>query len=447
MSLFKTFFLTFVFGIFLFVLISELARRQLAKWMRKHVGSTISLSWPIQKQKPSASETQMELPVKQFAVRMLDVNSSFTISPKTTAHIARVRNRFTEMLLIARRGTWLLLGGNIALTLVGTTFGHESPIPIGFWQFLFLGTAFWLFRNPRNMYNVDLFILFWINLVWMGTALFVAISYALAAVIDKSVWTAVLLIALSISILTLYVHKMKHDLIEVKQQALADQPLKMLFLWVFGISDTIESLLMGLGAQWRLIGSTQLLKGTGYTDINEVLPALMGRTREVITTTPEEVMERIKAFRTAPSWSGMYYNNSILCTDNVWQLAFNILLDDNDVACMNLCGFSSQHRGCTYELGCLINRLPTSRFVLLIDSTTDKDFLLQTLRSAWETMAGDSPNRQPDAAPVQIFQTQQKQIFHSRDKRGRNTDYGLLQVETNRLFDILCEGVVMGNIG
>lgn len=441
--MFELLLIAFTFSFLIYLLLALLVSRRLAKWMKEHVGSTANVPSSMQKPEQHMHRTKSEQPVRPFAIHMLDVDSVITLSPETKERITRAHNRFADILLIGRKGVMLLFIGNIVLAIVGVTLGHGSPITSIEWIFLIFVTIAQL-RNSSLNRKLVMLLFFWIiaNFLWMFITLYALASYVLDILNGKSGWTTALLIALAIFMLALYFHNMKNDLINIQQSAFADSPLKMLFLFVFGSGDNINTLMQGLGAQWRLFGSMQLLKGTSYIDSKEMLPALMGRDRDLLATTPEEVMLRIKAFVTTPHWLGLYNINSILCNDDVWQLSFDILLDGVDVVCMDLCGFSSKNRGCTYELGGLINRLPSSRFVLLIDSTTDKQFLWQILRSAWESMAIDSPNRQPNATPIQIFQTQQAQIFNS-PKAGPDeseVNYDLLYAETNRLFEILSEG-------
>jgi hypothetical protein len=93
----------------------------------------------------------------------------------------------------------------------------------------------------------------------------------------------------------------------------------------------------------------------------------------------------------------------VLCGDAVWKPALHALLQESDVVVMSLIGFSPSNQGCLYELGLLVDRLPMQRVLFLIDSTTDLDFLIDTLRQSWETMVVDSPNQRGPASPIRIF--------------------------------------------
>ena len=68
------------------------------------------------------------------------------------------------------------------------------------------------------------------------------------------------------------------------------------------------------------------------------------------------------------------------------------LIGYSDLVVMDLRGFTSERRGCIFELSALIDTLPLERVVLLTDRTTDMALLRQTLARLWETMDSASPN-------------------------------------------------------
>jgi hypothetical protein len=59
---------------------------------------------------------------------------------------------------------------------------------------------------------------------------------------------------------------------------------------------------------------------------------------------------------------------------------------------MDLRGFTAERTGCIFELGTLIDEVPLSRVVLLIDGTTDGPLLRRTLADLWPGMRPQSPN-------------------------------------------------------
>lgn len=70
---------------------------------------------------------------------------------------------------------------------------------------------------------------------------------------------------------------------------------------------------------------------------------------------------------------------------------------------MDLRSFSSNNRGCLYELGRLLDGIDLRKVVLLVDPTTDPSFLRSTLRGIWQSLDAHSPNRRQPAPAVRLF--------------------------------------------
>jgi hypothetical protein len=68
--------------------------------------------------------------------------------------------------------------------------------------------------------------------------------------------------------------------------------------------------------------------------------------------------------------------------------------------------FSATNAGCIPEPRHLILHVPLDRRVLIVAETTDAAFLQHTLRTAWEELTPESPNRRRslDEAAVHRFE-------------------------------------------
>jgi hypothetical protein len=75
----------------------------------------------------------------------------------------------------------------------------------------------------------------------------------------------------------------------------------------------------------------------------------------------------------------------------------------SDLVAMDLRAFTSEKKGCIFELGTLIDEVPLRRVVLLIDQATDEPFLRQTLADLWREMKPQSPNALGGIACVRMF--------------------------------------------
>ena len=68
------------------------------------------------------------------------------------------------------------------------------------------------------------------------------------------------------------------------------------------------------------------------------------------------------------------------------------LMAQSDLVAMDLRGFTSERKGCIFELRTLIDEVPLHRVTLLIDKTTDEPLLRQTLADLSRNMNPKSPN-------------------------------------------------------
>ena len=68
------------------------------------------------------------------------------------------------------------------------------------------------------------------------------------------------------------------------------------------------------------------------------------------------------------------------------------LLDRSDAIRRDLRGFQARNRGCAFERSQIAQRLPEKQFIGLIDASTDRDALQETLDAAW-VGSGNDPGR------------------------------------------------------
>jgi hypothetical protein len=166
----------------------------------------------------------------------------------------------------------------------------------------------------------------------------------------------------------------------------------------------MEEIMREVALQWVYLGPIQYLRGPGSrADLGKLVAALRGGAREFFADTVADVLAHLKRFRFTPNIFGIYALNSIQCTDAVWREALDALVDTTDLAMMDLTAFGRNNRGCAYELGVLLARLPTSRFVLVVDGTTDIRQLRELLQESWDAMPPDSPNRQGAPGAIRLY--------------------------------------------
>jgi hypothetical protein len=188
------------------------------------------------------------------------------------------------------------------------------------------------------------------------------------------------------------------------------QPLRnarLLFLRVFGSAKRSEKLFDLLAARWRYAGSVQVISGTDIArsrfEPDEFLDFIAGRFKTRYIENSAHVAQRLAQIESRPDPDGRYRVHEFFCRADAWQETVTKLIDQSDLVAMDLRGFTSERRGCIFELGALLDHLPLERVVLLIDRTTDVPLLEQTLRSLWAGMDPSSPNRHAVAGRVRMI--------------------------------------------
>ena len=182
------------------------------------------------------------------------------------------------------------------------------------------------------------------------------------------------------------------------------QPRKrLLLLRVFGRADERERLLDGLGDTWRRIGAIDVIAGSDVASRtlgSSMLEAfLLRRSDSQFLETDGEVDARLDRLRSDVEGDARYPVNAVYCYENAWQAAFARLTRAADVVLMDLRGFTTANRGCTWELVHLMHRTALHRVLLLADRTTDLQALEEVARGAWKDLSGESPNA-TDPDPV-----------------------------------------------
>lgn len=170
----------------------------------------------------------------------------------------------------------------------------------------------------------------------------------------------------------------------------------LLFLRVFGSSSRSERLFDLLAARWRYAGRIDLISATdvarGRFGPDEFLDFISRRFGSSYISTATDIERHLSGLGLGPRPDGLYRINEFFCRSDTWQQTVSRLMAECDLVAMDLRGFTSEKRGCIFELGTLIDEVPVQRVVLLIDRTTDEQFLRQALTDLWERMNSQSPD-------------------------------------------------------
>jgi hypothetical protein len=203
---------------------------------------------------------------------------------------------------------------------------------------------------------------------------------------------------------------------------------RLLVLRVFALGRRSRRLFDRLAAEWRHLGSVQLIAGpdlaSSTVEPHEFFDFLRRRLGGRFLESRQSIDTALAELDTEPDHDGRYRITDFFCRDSAWRTVFAELAAGADVVLMDLRGFSSENCGCAYEVAALLNLVPLDRIAIVIDRGTDERFLAQTIEQASTRMSPESPNRHD--ATIQV------RAFRATGWRGLDPD---------RLLRLLCDTV------
>jgi hypothetical protein len=125
---------------------------------------------------------------------------------------------------------------------------------------------------------------------------------------------------------------------------------------------------------------------------DEFLAFLRGRLASAYISTGNDLDRRLTDIELRTDPDGRYRVNEFFCRVDTWQETVTRLMAQSELVVMDLRAFTSERKGCIFELGALIDQVPFHRVVLLIDQTTDEPLLRRTLADLWGKINPQSPN-------------------------------------------------------
>jgi hypothetical protein len=151
-----------------------------------------------------------------------------------------------------------------------------------------------------------------------------------------------------------------------------------------------------LGSRWRyagpiaMIGAPDLASST--IDPDEFLDFLAGKLRERFIFEPGEVPARLAAVDDRCDLDARWRVTELFCGNDAWRAAVLGLMAQSDLVAMDLRDFGPDNQGCIFELQSLIDLVPAGRVALLVDGSTDREFLNATIDDCLTRVPPNSPN-------------------------------------------------------
>jgi len=182
---------------------------------------------------------------------------------------------------------------------------------------------------------------------------------------------------------------------------------RLLLLRVFSLGKRSERLFSALATHWRHVGSIQLIAGpdlaTNTLEPHEFLDFLSGKLARRFIDGPLALEQRSSEMDTKPDQDGRFRVNDFFCHDDTWKMVLSRLVKESEAVVMDLRGFTSQNKGCVFEVSELINLEPLEKVIFIIDNTTDEHFLMENMRQSWDRMKPTSPNCRSTPGQLQLF--------------------------------------------
>jgi hypothetical protein len=182
----------------------------------------------------------------------------------------------------------------------------------------------------------------------------------------------------------------------------------LLVLRVFALGPHSEALFDALTRRWRHAGSVILIAGPDLAlstlAPRQFLAFVSGPLQRLFVRSPGEVDSALAGLDRRPDADGRFRINDFFCTADSWQPTLARLLAHSDVVLMDLRGFRADSAGCIFELHTLLRAMPVARLTFVIDATTDRDALTQTMKEALDALPATSPNRHLRTTDVRLFE-------------------------------------------
>ena len=428
-------------AIFVVVLLQIAARRSIERVVRGPPGAP---SRPETKEDAGAQTPTPRVgidPPPELAVETLEIDALPEGGPAYRARHAAQLERGPAIRKVYRRAV-IILAVPIAAALVANAAlardVHEIPLwlPILFAVSLtmlyFAGAA----SSPGA--SIGPLIMPLLGSVWVALA--AGALWTSFAEQQRGRWIALIVIGATVTVAFLWLRRGRRRL---EKQYPIPAPFNLLFLRVFGQADVYS-----LARQWQPFGPFLMLGGpdTGGKSTRDMHYAFTGRAHQVVVENAAELDEALAELAGGLDSHLRYPARALQCTDATWAVALERLLPAAHVVAMDLSGFSSARGGSVYEIGRLVDEVPTEQVTLFVFDTTDIAALERTVRAAWNEMSADSPNRQSQPRRLRIVSSRG---FVTRARANpKLANENALQAFAENLYDrvrsLLCDAAAEG---
>jgi len=182
----------------------------------------------------------------------------------------------------------------------------------------------------------------------------------------------------------------------------------LLILRVFALGKRSEILFDAVTKCWRYVGNVRLIAGTDLAlstvAPHQFLAFVSGKLNQLFIRSGAVIDRSLATMDSRRDADGRFRINDFFCHADTWQGVLMRLIQSADVVLMDLRSLTETNAGCIFEIKALLNAMPLERLVFIVDDTTDKNFLNQTVQEACRELRPDSPNMGLTPSALQPFE-------------------------------------------
>jgi len=182
----------------------------------------------------------------------------------------------------------------------------------------------------------------------------------------------------------------------------------LLYLRVFDLKAKGERFFNLFSKRWRSTGNINLISGVDLMKTtvgpDEFYQYVGGKISRRFVQDEQDLSDRISAIDEMPDPDNRYRINEFFCHADTWRMTMQKLSGRCDAVLMDLRSFSAKNRGCLYELEQLLNLIELERVILIVDESTDRQYLATQLNTLWEKLDTESPNAGRKEAVIKLFE-------------------------------------------
>lgn len=155
------------------------------------------------------------------------------------------------------------------------------------------------------------------------------------------------------------------------------RPPTLLLLRVFRADDSIGELFDSVLERWRYSGNTVMIAGKDLAlrtlEPDELFSFLNGQLHSRFVSDKSRLLQGIEELDFKPDPDGRFRVNEFFCFDSTWKMVLETLVVKAGVVFMDLRAYTSERKGCSYELEVLASSPHLQKIIILFNDQTDKE--------------------------------------------------------------------------